>query len=372
MVGKATISVLILALLLLTTSIFIATVDLRSYLYPILLPRPGGRFPCSTGGGPLMVYMYDLPRRFHVGMLRRRSPADESPVTAENLPPWPSNSGLKKQHSVEYWMMASLLYDGGGGNETREAVRVWDPEMADAFFVPFFSSLSFNTHGHNMTDPDTEFDRQLQIDILKILRESKYWQRSGGRDHVIPMHHPNAFRFFREQEGIVRAKLAKLLAGYDDVIYEQSFASGANIKVSTQGMRSSKFCLHPAGDTPSSCRLFDAIVSHCVPVIVSDQIELPYEDEIDYTQFSIFFSDKEALEPGYMIEQLRQIPKERWVEMWRHLKYISHHYEFQYPPKKGDAIDMLWRQVKHKLPRANLDVHRSRRLKVPDWWDHRR
>lgn len=33
------------------------------------------------------------------------------------------------------------------------------------------------------------------------------------------------------QEGIVRAKLAKLLAGYDDVIYEQSFASGANIKV---------------------------------------------------------------------------------------------------------------------------------------------
>lgn len=381
-----------------------------------------------------MVYMYDLPRRFHVGMLRRRSPVDESPVTGENLPPWPSNSGLKKQHSVEYWMMASLLYDGGGGNETREAVRVWDPEMADAFFVPFFSSLSFNTHGHNMTDPDTEFDRQLQIDILKILRESKYWQRSGGRDHVIPMHHPNAFRFFREQvntsilivadfgrypkeisnlrkdvvapyvhvvdsftddnspdpyesrttllffrgrtirkdEGIVRAKLAKLLAGYDDVIYEQSFASGANIKASTQGMRSSKFCLHPAGDTPSSCRLFDAIMSHCVPVIVSDQIELPYEDEIDYTQFSIFFSDKEALEPGYMIGQLRQIPKERWVEMWRHLKYISHHYEFQYPPKKGDAIDMLWRQVKHKLPRANLDVHRSRRLKVPDWWDHRR
>ena len=101
--------------------------------------------------------------------------------------------------------------------------------------------------------------------------------------------------------------------------------------------------------------------------IVSNQIELPYEDGIDHTQFSIFFSDKEALEPGYMIGQLRQIPKERWVEMWRHLKYISHHCEFQYPLKKGDTIDLLWRQVKHKLPRANLDAHRSRRLKVPDW-----
>ena len=65
--------------------------------------------------------------------------------------------------------------------------------------------------------------------------------------------------------------------------------------------------------------------------IVSTQIELPYEDGIDYTQFSIFFSEREALEPGYMIGQLRQIPKERWAKMWRHLKYISHHYEFQYP-----------------------------------------
>lgn len=29
--------------------------------------------------------------------------------------------------------------------------------------------------------------------------KSKYWQRSGGRDHVITMTHPNAFRFLREQ-----------------------------------------------------------------------------------------------------------------------------------------------------------------------------
>ena len=40
---------------------------------------------------------------------------------------------------------------------------------------------------------------QFQADTLKFLRGSKYWQRSGGRDHVIPMHHPNAFRFFRDQ-----------------------------------------------------------------------------------------------------------------------------------------------------------------------------
>lgn len=35
--------------------------------------------------------------------------------------------------------------------------------------------------------------------MLKILGESKYWRRYGGRDHVIPMTHPNAFRFLRAE-----------------------------------------------------------------------------------------------------------------------------------------------------------------------------
>lgn len=285
-----------------------------------------------------------------------------------------------------------------------------------------------------MTDPETEHDKKLQVDALKFLRQSKYWKRSGGRNHVIPLHHPNAFRFLRDQvnasilivadfgrypkslsnlrkdvvapyvhivdsytddessdpfesrstllffrgktvrkaEGVVRAKLGKILEGYDDVHYEKSFASEENIKLSTQGMRSSKFCLHPAGDTPSSCRLFDAIVSHCVPVIISDHIELPFEDELDYSQFSIFFSTKEALEPGYMVKQLRKIPKERWVTMWKKLKNISQHFEFQNPPKSGDAVNMIWRQVRHKVPAAKLADHRTRRLKIPDWWGNRR
>jgi hypothetical protein len=106
--------------------------------------------------------MYDLPRRYNVGMLDRRN-LDQTPVTGRSWPPWPRNSGLKRQHSVEYWMMGSILYEADGGAEEREAIRVSDPEMADAFFVPFFSSLSFNTHGHTMTDPETQIDRQLQV-----------------------------------------------------------------------------------------------------------------------------------------------------------------------------------------------------------------
>ena len=49
----------------------------------------------------------------------------------------------------------------------------------------------------------------------------------------------------------------------------------------------SLFCLSPAGDTPSSARLFDAIVSGCLPVIVSDELELPFEGILDYRKVNV-------------------------------------------------------------------------------------
>ncbi|XP_027191823.1 probable arabinosyltransferase ARAD1 isoform X3 [Cicer arietinum] len=293
MYEKVVLTFIFVFLLIISYSIFMGTLDIRSYFFPHLKSPTLEPAPCSPDP-PLRVYMYDLPRRFNVEMITHRT-ASESPVTVKDWPPWPDNWGLKKQHSVEYWMMGSLLHEGEDG-ESREAVRVFDPEFADAFFVPFFSSLSFNSHGHTMTDPATEIDRQLQVDVMEFLTKSKYWQRSRGRDHIFPMTHPNAFRFlrnqvndtiqvvvdfgrypkgmsnlnkdvvspyvhvvdsftddepedpyearstllffrgrtFRKDEGIVRAKLTKILSGYSDVHYERSVATGENIKAETR------------------------------------------------------------------------------------------------------------------------------------------
>ncbi|KAG0557102.1 hypothetical protein KC19_11G102100 [Ceratodon purpureus] len=41
-----------------------------------------------------------------------------------------------------------------------------------------------------------------------------------------------------------------------------------------EGHSRSVFCLSPAGDTPSSACLFDAIVSGCIPVVVSDELDI--------------------------------------------------------------------------------------------------
>ncbi|GER56069.1 exostosin-like protein [Striga asiatica] len=417
--------------LLLGALVLAGTLAYQSRSLASFLPlHPIAAAPCgSVRSPPLRVYMYDLPPRFNVQMLDPSFP-DGTPVAPANFPAWRWNDRLLRQHSMEYWLMASLVYDGGDHmpGSTREAVRVSDPDSADVFFVPFFSSLSFNIYAWNKKGSNG-VDEQLQLELLNILRASTYWKRSGGRDHVIPLHHPNAFKHYRDRvnssifivadfgrilkisrlakdvvapyphmvdsymndepenafesretllffrggtkrkdAGKIRVQLHKILNGTNDVIYEEGHASGEGFKASAERMQSSKFCLHPTGDTPSSCRLFDAIVSHCVPVIVSDKIELPFENEMDYSEFSIFFSANEALKPGYMVSELRKISKEKWMKMWLRLKSISHHFEFNYPPVEEDAVNMIWRQVKQKVPSVKLAVHRSTRLKIPDWW----
>ncbi|MBA0568441.1 hypothetical protein Golob_005937, partial [Gossypium lobatum] len=157
-------------LLLISCSIYVGTIDAKSYFFPLLQPPPLRLSLCATDR-PLRVYMYDLPRKFNAGMMDRGTSQVAAPATVENFPPWPKSSGLKRQHSVEYWLMASLLYDEEEGSE---AIRVSDPEMADAFFVPFFSSLSFNKHGHVKTDAEADADRQLQVLIMLIGRRNAY------------------------------------------------------------------------------------------------------------------------------------------------------------------------------------------------------
>lgn len=164
MYGKTICTIVFFVFLIASYSIYMGTVDPRPY-FSQLQSQPGKVSPCSSTGRPLRVYMYDLPRKFNVAMMDPQS-SDVEPLTGKNLPSWPQTSGIKRQHSVEYWLMASLLHNG---EEEKEAFRVFDPELADAFYVPFFSSLSFNTHGKNMTDPETEFDRQLQVNSITDL-----------------------------------------------------------------------------------------------------------------------------------------------------------------------------------------------------------
>nr|GMD30309.1 probable arabinosyltransferase ARAD1 [Ipomoea batatas] len=365
---------------------------------------------------PVKVYMYDLPRNFTYGVIESYNLARGGErVEDDALLKYPGT-----QHAAEWHLFTSLLlpnHDRAGSS----VIPVSDPEQADLFYVPFFSSLSLVVNPVNRPpsgDRPVYSDEKTQDTLIEYLGQQEYWKRNNGWDHVFICQDPNALykvvdkvkngvllvsdfgrlsrdqaslvkdvilpyshrinpyqgdigiqnrktllffmgNRYRKEGGKIRDLLFQVLESETDVIIKHGTQSRESRRAATQGMHASKFCLHPAGDTPSACRLFDAIVSLCIPVIVSDYIELPFEDVIDYRKIAIFVDSYTAIKKGALVKRLRGMSMEKILELQRELKKVQHYFVYDDP---NGAVKEIWRQVSSKLPHIKLMINRDKRL----------
>ncbi|KAK4253015.1 hypothetical protein QN277_010854 [Acacia crassicarpa] len=172
----------------------------------------------------------------------------------------------------------------------------------------------------------------------------------------------------RHRGGLVREKLWDLLVDEPGVIMEEGFPNATGKEQSIRGMRTTEFCLHPAGDTPTSCRLFDAIQSLCIPVIVSDNIELPFEGMVDYSEFSVFVVVNEALRPSWLVDHLKKFSREQKESFRRNMARVQPIFDYDngHPDGIGPipldgAVNHIWRKVHQKLPIFREAIVRERR-----------
>ncbi|GAB4840807.1 Probable arabinosyltransferase arad1 [Ancistrocladus abbreviatus] len=367
------------------------------------------------------VFMYDLPRKFTHGVIESYAMARgglKGPVDDVSKLKYPGN-----QHPAEWYLFSDLMKDEKERIGS-PVVRVMDPEMADLFYVPFFSSLSLVVNpirpngGGGGLEENVYSDEEMQQSLIEWLEGQVYWKRNKGWDHVFICQDPNALykvvdrikngvmlvsdfgrlrpdqaslvkdvilpyshrintfngnvgvesrksllffmgNRYRKEGGKIRDMLFQILENEQDVVMKHGAQSRESRRAATQGMHTSKFCLHPAGDTPSACRLFDAIVSLCVPVIVSDHIELPFEDVIDYRKIAIFVDSTAALKQGFLIKLLRAVTIERILAYQQELKKVKHYFEYEDP---DGTVNEIWRQVTLKLPLIKLMINRDNRL----------
>ncbi|XP_058096483.1 probable arabinosyltransferase ARAD1 [Magnolia sinica] len=382
------------------------------------------RKACDPNQALLKVFMYDLPPEFHFGLLGWKSKGGEiwpDVGSIDSIPEYPG--GLNLQHSMEYWLTLDLLSSNVQGVvRPCIAVRVKDSSQADVVFVPFFSSVSYNRYSKLHGKEKVSKNKMLQDKLVEFLVNQEEWKRWRGNDHLIVAHHPNSMlgarskfgsamfvladfgrypveianikkdiiapyrhvvrtvgndsapfegrpilvyfqgAIYRKDGGVIRQELYYLLKDEKDVHFVFGSAQGNGINRAGQGMRSSKFCLNIAGDTPSSNRLFDAIASHCIPVIISDEIELPFEDVLDYSKFCIFVRGSDAVKKGFLLNLLRGIKRDEWTMMWKRLQEVVHHFEYQYPSQHGDSVQMIWEAVARKIPSVRLKLHRENRF----------
>ncbi|KAG1368730.1 putative arabinosyltransferase ARAD1 [Cocos nucifera] len=388
-------------------------------LPPLLSSSSSSAAATASARPPIpKIYVYDLPRKFTYGVIRSyllaRDPrATQTPDVALRYP--------GHQHSAEWYLFSDLHCPDRRPDSPVH--RVSDPADADLFYVPFFSSLSLVVNpirpANAEAAPEKVYsDEAMQEELIEWLEGQEYWRRNRGRDHVFVCQDPNALyrvidrvrnavllvsdfgrlrgdqaslvkdvilpyshrinpysgdisvdgrhsllffmgNRYRKEGGKVRDTLFQILEHEKDVVIKHGTQSRESRRMATQGMHSSKFCLHPAGDTPSACRLFDAIVSLCVPVIVSDYIELPFEDAIDYGKIAIFVDTRTAVKPGYLTKMLRKISKDKILQYQQELKKVKHYFEYEDP---NGTVNEIWRQVSSKLPLIKLMINRDKRF----------
>ncbi|KAG8372294.1 hypothetical protein BUALT_Bualt12G0051300 [Buddleja alternifolia] len=390
---------------------------------PIMAANEKNSIKCDQNKQILKVFMYDLPSEFHFHLLGWRSRDNSSvwPDIRAELPRYPG--GLNLQHSIEYWLTLDLLNSEFAENFIgRSAIRVRKSSEADVVFVPFFSSISKNRYSKLNPNEKKSVNDLLEEKLVSYLISRDEWKRSGGKDHIILAHHPNSLLYarmklwpsmfilsdfgryppnianvekdviapyrhvvrsyvddksdfdsrpillyfqgaiYRKDGGVIRQELYYMLKNETNVHFSFGSVQSGGISKASQGMHSSKFCLNIAGDTPSSNRLYDAIASHCVPVIISDEIELPFEDVIDYSEFCIFVRASDAVKEKFLINLIKNIGKEEWTRMWRRLKEVEHFYEFQYPSQENDAVQMIWQAISRKVFATKRKIHKDRRF----------
>ncbi|KAJ1285885.1 hypothetical protein BS78_03G312300 [Paspalum vaginatum] len=372
----------------------------------------------APAAGPLRVYVYEMPSKFTYDLLKlfRDSYRETDNLTSNGSPV----HRLIEQHSVDYWLWADLIAPESQ-RLLKNVVRVQQQEEADIFYVPFFTTISYFLL-------EKQECKALYREALKWVTDQPAWQRSEGRDHVIPVHHPWSFKtvrrfvkkaiwllpdmdstgnwykpgqvylekdvilpyvpnvdlcdykcasetqskrsillFFRGRlkrnaGGKIRSKLVEELKSAEDIIIEEGSAGAQGKAAAQDGMRKSVFCLSPAGDTPSSARLFDAIVSGCIPVIISDELELPFEGILDYREIALFVSSNDAVQPGWLVKYLRGINAKRIREMQSNLLKYSRHFLYSSPAQPLGPEDLSWRMIAGKLLNIKLHIRRSQRV----------
>ncbi|KAF5742362.1 Exostosin family protein isoform 1 [Tripterygium wilfordii] len=371
-----------------------------------------------AGKSRVKVYMYDLPKTFTYGIIEHHAMARgslDAPVDDVSTLRYPGH-----QHMGEWYFFADLLRPESE-RVGSPVVKVTDPEDADLFYVPVFSSLSLivNTgraEGSSLVKGYS--DEDMQDALVEWLESQQSWKRNGGWDHVIIAGDPNALyrvidkvknavllvsdfgrlrpdqsslvkdiimpyahrintytgdlgvknrktllffmgNRYRKEGGKIRDLLFKVLEKEEGVTIKHGTQSRENRRAASHGMHTSKFCLNPAGDTPSACRLFDSIVSLCVPVIVSDDIELPFEDVIDYKKIALFVETSDALKPGYLVKKLRSVTPEKILELQKELREVNRYFEFGDP---NGTVKEIWRQIAQKLPNIKLMINRDKRI----------
>ncbi|KAK1373564.1 putative glucuronoxylan glucuronosyltransferase IRX7 [Heracleum sosnowskyi] len=117
----------------------------------------------------------------------------------------------------------------------------------------------------------------------------------------------------------------------------------------------SVFCLCPLGWAPWSPRLVESVALGCVPVIIADGIQLPFESAVNWPEISLTVPERDVGKLGDILEHVTKtnltiIQRNLWdTETRRALLYSD-------PMEEGDATWQVLNELSLRLTRSHKSV----------------
>ncbi|XP_062230182.1 probable glucuronosyltransferase Os01g0926400 [Phragmites australis] len=373
------------------------------------------RISGDTGGvldddpvGKLKVFVYEMPRKYNLNLLAKDSRC------------------LYHMFAAEIFMHQFLL---------SSAVRTLDPEEADWFYTPVYTTCDLTPQGFplpfraprimrsaiqyvattwpfwNRTEGADHFfltphdfgacfhyqeERAMERGILPLLRRATLVQTFGQRNHVClqdgsitipPYANPHKMQAHLINPGTPRSIFVYFRGLFYDMGNDPEggyYARGARASVwenfrdnplfdiSTEhpstyyeDMQRAIFCLCPLGWAPWSPRLVEAVVFGCIPVIIADDIVLPFSDAIPWDQISVFVAERDV---PRLDSILTSIPLDDILRKQRLLAgaSVKQALLFHQPARPGDAFHQILNGLARKLPHGK-GVFLEPGEKVLDW-----
>ena len=142
-------------------------------------------------------------------------------------------------------------------------------------------------------------------------------------------------------------------------------------------MSKSKYCIVPRGDTPSSKRFYDAVVYGCIPVIISDGYELPFDKtQVNWDDCVIRIPEKDVEK---LPEIIKNITDDEYKYMYNALLEAKEYIRFDNGVKPTNGVGSIlwelyytrrkygwkdWIIYIYELMRAELEIKRIAKYRI--------
>ncbi|MCO5594804.1 hypothetical protein L7F22_048838 [Adiantum nelumboides] len=133
-----------------------------------------------------------------------------------------------------------------------------------------------------------------------------------------------------------------------------------------EDIQRSIFCLCPLGWAPWSPRIVEAVVFGCIPVIIADNIVLPFRDVIPWDEIAVFVPEKDVdkLEPILTSISMEEVTKKQ--KMLSHTQ-MKEALLFPRPTLPGDGFHQVMNALARKLPHDSSIYLKPGQLSALNW-----